>query len=80
MAESHSKEEIEKWLISYLSEALKIDKAEVDKKKPFKDYGLDSSAALILTGDLEDFLDLELEPTLLLDHKNLESLINYLGE
>ncbi|MGA1197571.1 MAG: acyl carrier protein [Candidatus Latescibacterota bacterium] len=78
MSTNRTRDEIEGWLSAYMSEALKIDKAEIDWKKPLQDYGLDSSAAVILLGDLEDFLDAELDPTLLVDHKNLDSLINHL--
>lgn len=78
MATNRTREEIEEWLSSYMAEALQVDKTEIDWKKPFQDFGLDSSAAVILLGDLEDFLDTDLDPTLLVDYKNLDELITHL--
>jgi len=79
MATDRIREEIEEWLSSYMAEALQVDKTEIDWKKPFQDFGLDSSAAVILLGDLEDFLDTDLDPTLLVDYKNLDELITHLS-
>lgn len=79
MATDRTREEIEEWLSSYMAEALQVDKTEIDWKKPFQDFGLDSSAAVILLGDLEDFLDTDLDPTLLVDYKNLDELITHLS-
>lgn len=78
MATNRTREEIENWLSAYMAEALKVDKTKIDWKKPFQDYGLDSSAAVILLGDLEDFLDTDLDPTLLVDCKNMDALIDHL--
>ncbi|MBD6618040.1 acyl carrier protein [Komarekiella sp. 'clone 1'] len=66
--------EIQAWLISYLSELLEIDQSEIDVNVPFERYGLDSSAAIGLTGDLENLLGYELEPTILYDYPTIEVL------
>lgn len=72
--------EIKTWLVDYLAEALEIDPQEIDSSLPFQDYGLDSSAAVTLTGDLGEWLDRELDPTLLVDYTTIEELATYLGE
>ena len=75
-------DEIQNWLITYMVEELNIDidKNRIDKQTHFNDFGLDSSSAVILTGDLGEWLGYDLDPTLLLDHPTLESLINHLSE
>ena len=72
--------EIQTWLVSYLAELLEIEPDEVDVTIPFDRYGLDSSAAVELSGDLEDWLGRELDPTLLYDYPTVEALAKHLSE
>lgn len=73
-------EEIRAWIVAYLSGLLEISSDEIDTEVPFDSYGLDSSAAIGLTGDLEDWLGKEVDPTLLYDYPTVESLVCYLGK
>jgi acyl carrier protein len=66
--------EIQAWLIAYLSELLEVEPDSVDVKVTFDRYGLDSSAAVGMTGALEDWLGYELEPTLIYDYPTIETL------
>ena len=70
--------EIEAWLIDYLAQELEIEPKAVDITVPFERYGLDSSAAIIMTGDLEDWLTCELEPELLFDYQSIAELTQYI--
>lgn len=78
--ESPTAAEIQAWIASYLAELLEIDPDEVNVKIPFDQYGLDSAAAVGMTGDLEDWLDRKLDPTLLYDYPTVESLAQHLAE
>jgi acyl carrier protein len=71
--------EIQAWIVSYLAELLEVEPHEVDVKIPFDRFGLDSSAAVGMTGDLEDWLGMEVEPTLLFDYPTIEVLVQYLS-
>ncbi|MDM9383461.1 acyl carrier protein [Chlorogloeopsis sp. ULAP01] len=71
--------QIEAWIVSYLAELLEVDSGEIDVTIPFDRYGLDSSVAVGLTGDLEDWLGTEVDPTLLYDYPTIESLVNHLS-
>ncbi|KST62478.1 acyl carrier protein [Mastigocoleus testarum] len=71
--------QIEAWMISYLAELLEVEPDEVDPTLPFDSYGLDSSAAVGLTGDLEDWLGHKLDPTLLYDYPTVEALAKHLA-
>jgi acyl carrier protein len=75
-----TQERIQAWLVSYLAESLEIEKDKVEVAIPFDRYGLDSSAAVGLTGDLQDWLGYELEPTLLYDYPTIEALAQHLAE
>lgn len=74
-----TKENLEKWLISKLAEALNLDPEAIDPEESFAQYGLDSSVALELTGELSTWLECELEPTLFWEYTNIESLTEYLN-
>ncbi|BDA68882.1 phosphopantetheine-binding [Calothrix sp. PCC 7716] len=71
--------EIQAWVASYLAELLEIDASEVDTTIAFDRYGLDSSVAVGLTGDLEEWLDIKLDPTLLYDYPTIETLSRHLA-
>jgi acyl carrier protein len=73
-------DEIRSWVVNYLSDLLEIDADDVDVTIPFDRYGLDSSAAVGLTGELEDWLGKEVPPTLLYDYPTIEALVEYLGK
>lgn len=70
--------EIQAWIVSYLAQLLEVDSDEIDTATPFDRYGLDSSAAIGMTGDLEDWLNLELDPTLVYDYPTIEALSQHL--
>lgn len=72
-------EEIQAWIVSYLADLLEIEPEEVDATIPFDRYGLDSSAAVGLTGDLEEWLGRDIDPTLLYDYPTVEALVQHLN-
>jgi acyl carrier protein len=74
-----SQTEILNWVTSYLANLLEVDPDEVDITIPFDRYGLDSLAAVGLTGDLSDWLGREVEPTLLYDYPTVDGLVQYLS-
>ncbi len=75
-----SADEIRSWVVNYLSDLLEIDADDVDITIPFDRYGLDSSAAVGLTGELEDWLSKEVPPTLLYDYPTIETLVEHLSK
>ncbi len=72
--------EIQAWIVSYLAELLEVDPDEINVTVPFDRYGLDSAVAVGMTGDLEDWLDRKLDPTLLYDYPTVESFARHLAE
>jgi acyl carrier protein len=70
---------IQTWIVEYLAQLLEVDPADVDVTIPFDRYGLDSAAAVGMTGELADWLDHEMDPTLLYDYPTIESLVQHLA-
>ncbi|MEL6603431.1 MAG: acyl carrier protein [Cyanobacteria bacterium J06614_10] len=73
-------EQVQAWIVSYLADLLEISADEIDTDVPFDTYGLDSSAAIGLTGDLEDWLGQSVDPVLLYDYPTVDALVAYLCE
>lgn len=71
--------EIQDWLIANLAIYLRVQSDEIDISQPFAYYGLDSSVAVSLTGDLADWLNLkQLDPMLFWEYPNIEALAQHL--
>ena len=75
-----TQKEIQTWIVNYVAELLEVKPNKIDVTIPFDRYGLDSSAAVGLAGDLETWLDQELDPTLLYDYPTIEALTKHLVE
>ena len=71
-------EDIQDWIVAYVASLLEISADEIETDVPFDAYGLDSSAAIGMTGDLEDWLKREVDPTLLYDYPTVDALADYL--
>ena len=72
--------EIQTWIVNYVAELLEVNPKRINVTIPFDRYGLDSSAAVGLAGDLEDWLERELDPTLLYDYPTIAALTQELVE
>ena len=73
-------EAIQHWLISHLAGALNLPTSAIDLETPFDHYGVDSLIAVTMTGDLEEWLGVEIPVTLAWDYPNIATLAAYLAE
>ena len=70
--------DITAWLRRRVSEYLSLDPDAIRTDVPLAEYGLDSVFALSLCGDIEDDLQIEVEPTLAWDYPTLALLAEFL--
>ncbi|HEY4384992.1 MAG TPA: type I polyketide synthase, partial [Ktedonobacteraceae bacterium] len=77
--EQHTAEAIQDWLIQRLSQHLAIKPEEIELQEPFASYGLSSRDAVILSGDLADWLGRQLSPTLVWEYPNISTIAHYLA-
>ena len=70
---------LETWLVERLAACLSIDPNDIDPDAPFDSYGLDSAEAVGLSGELEDWLQQRVSPTLLYDYPTIAALSEHLG-
>lgn len=75
-----SKAEIQDWIVAYLAKLLEVDTEEINVTIPFDRYGLNSAAAVGLTGDLEEWLRMEIDPTIFYDYPTVETLAQCLSQ
>jgi len=72
--EQPSAAEIQAWIISYLSDLLEIPPDEIDTREPLASYGIDSTGAVGMVGDLGAWLDRKLDPEVLYSYPTIEAL------
>ncbi len=73
-----SEEAIQAWMVSHLALYLKVQPDDIDIREPVAHYGLDSSVAISLTGELADWLGCQLEPTIFWEYPSIEALSQHL--
>jgi acyl transferase domain-containing protein/acyl-CoA synthetase (AMP-forming)/AMP-acid ligase II/pimeloyl-ACP methyl ester carboxylesterase len=79
--ESNRKQlQIQHWLRENLAQRLGIPVLEIDVNEPFASTGLNSVAAVSLSADLEDWLEIKLSPTIVYDYPNIVELAAYLAD
>ena len=71
---------IRKMLMAELAAILQIDESQIDTAKPFDEYGLDSTDAIIVVGLVEEQIGMELEPELLLRNRTIDEVVNSLKQ
>ncbi len=67
------------WFTDYLAELLALDPAEVDIEMTFNQYGLDSSAAVGMTGDLAKWLRYNVDPAAVYDCPSISKMATFLA-
>jgi len=73
-------ERIQVWLVARLSERLGIEAHEIDIREPLASYGLGSTDAVILAGELAEWLGRKLSPALVYQYPTIETLARHLAE
>ena len=73
-----TQDEIRDWLITYLSTVLDIEPSTIDPSVPLNQYGVDSTAAAGLSGDLSEWLGVPLKDSIAFDHPTIDRLCAHL--
>ncbi len=72
-------EKLRAWMVTELARRVKCPESEVDTAEPFDAYGLDSRAAVQVSGALEKVVERRLSPGLLFDHETIDDLAGYIS-
>jgi len=71
--------DIANWLTRRIAEQMNVDPSTIDRSQPFDSLGLDSLTAVVLTGELEEWLSVSVSPTVVWDYPDVDSLAGYLA-
>jgi acyl transferase domain-containing protein/acyl carrier protein len=77
---STSIDTIQAWLVAKLSERLGLESHEIDVREPLASYGLGSTEAVSLAGELAEWLGQQLSPALVYEYPTIEALARHLAE
>lgn len=80
VTEPPTEEAIRGWLIANIASVVNMEPARIDVQQTFDHYGLDSLQAVSLSGDLENWLNREVSPTVVWDYPTVEQLARHLSE
>lgn len=72
-------EAVQEWLVEKVAYKLGVTSAEVNPDQYFDEFDLDSTEALVLSGELENWLGFELETTALWYHPTIAELSRYIA-
>ena len=71
---ARSPEKLHTWLAERVASYVQRDPQEIKPDVPLAEYGLSSVYALSLSGEIEDFLGISLDPTVVWDYPTIEKL------
>ncbi|GIF02274.1 acyl carrier protein [Paractinoplanes rishiriensis] len=72
--------EIADWLTERVAYYLETPAEGVDRSAQLSDLGFDSVYAMTLSGDIEEWLNIEIDATVAWDHPTVLALAGYLHE
>ncbi len=71
--------EIRDWLVAWVAREAEIDPATIDVDDAFVNFGLSSRQAVLLSGDLEDWLGRATSESVAWDYPTIARLAAHLG-
>ena len=74
-----TQEAIKDWLLAYVAKELQVAPDALDPDQRLFDLGLTSRQSVLLAGDLEDWLGVEISPDLTWDHPTINALAAHLA-
>lgn len=72
--------DVQRWLVEKIAHRLKVSEAQIDMEKYLDEFGLDSTEALVLSGELEKWTGTELESTAIWYYPTISTLSQYVAE
>lgn len=79
MNKTPTEEQIRDWLVVKVAQHAEMDPDSIDTRAPFAQWGLDSIVMVSISGELEEWLERRLAPTLLYDYPSIEQLAKQLA-
>lgn len=78
MTQTVTASELKSWLTDRVASYVRRPAGEIAGDRALADFGLDSVYTLTLAADIEDHLNLSLDPTVMWDHPTIDALTKVL--
>ena len=72
--------EVREWLVARIARRLSMPAQEIPTDQPVTRLGIDSTEAVVISGELQEWLGRRIPPTVIWDHPTIDSLAEHLGE
>ncbi|MEP4038009.1 AMP-binding protein [Pseudophaeobacter sp.] len=67
------------WVKRWMASEFQIDEKQISDAARFSSFGMDSVAAMLLTGALEDWIDTDLPASLVWEHRSINALATHVA-
>ncbi|MEQ8404499.1 MAG: acyl carrier protein [Oceanicaulis sp.] len=67
--------ELKAWMVTYISDLLALDAAQVTTSDTFEVFGMDSVEAVVMAGVMEEEFGAPVEPSLLLEYPSIDLFV-----
>jgi acyl carrier protein len=68
------------WLTNYVAHLVRRSPSEIAHDVPLSRYGVDSASAVHVTGAIEEWVGMELDPVLLFEYPTIQDLAAHLSQ
>ena len=66
--------QIEAWILDQLTQRIGLEPAQIERDLPLDSYGVDSVEAVLISADLADWLQMDVDPAIVIDHPTVNGL------
>lgn len=70
--------DVSDWLVVRLAAVLRMNSKLMDRDELFANFGLDSSVAIAITGELQDWLNIQIDPTVFWEYPSINQMSDHL--
>src|SRR5689334_6688676 len=77
--DTHSTAEIRAWIVGELAKSMNMNASSIDAYAPLQSLGIDSLAAIGMTGGLAAFLGRDVPATLMWDYDSIDAIAHALA-
>jgi acyl carrier protein len=74
-----TRDAIARWIRDYLIRSLGLGRDVVDDDTYFSDYGVDSMFAVVMTGDIREWIKKDISPTALYEYPTVNQLADHVA-
>jgi acyl carrier protein len=79
-SEKRSAAEIREWLVARIAGKLSMPPEEIPTDQPLTRLGVDSTEAVVVSGELQEWLGKRVAPTAVWDHPTIDALAAHLAD